>query len=159
MMARLALLLLASLAVSTHGLVQPRAHVTLRSPASRLQSRVVMNVEKSKWEGLPNFLRPDTNGGVIGLSVLGTLTPFVVYNGMIAAGVDVVRAGQIVLVAFVGLGTIAWTGSYVFRVATKDTTYAQQLKDYETAVLEKRLEELDESEIEALMDQVDDEKL
>ena len=37
--------------------------------------------------------------------------------------------------------------SYVFRVANKDMTYAQQLKDYENAVIQKRFEELSEEEV------------
>ena len=37
--------------------------------------------------------------------------------------------------------------SYVFRVANKDMTYAQQLKDYEDAVIQKRFEELSEEEV------------
>lgn len=42
----------------------------------------------------------------------------------------------------VTVGIILWTTTYVFRVANKDMTYVKQLKDYEDAVLRKRLEEL-----------------
>ena len=35
----------------------------------------------------------------------------------------------------------------VFRVANKDMTYAQQLKDYENAVIQKRFEELSDGEV------------
>jgi hypothetical protein len=34
-------------------------------------------------------------------------------------------------------------------------TYAKQLKDYENAVIAKRLEELDEDEIQALQEEVE----
>ena len=44
--------------------------------------------------------------------------------------------------------------SYVFRVATKDMTYAQQLKDYENAVIQKRFEELNTDEVGALMTEI-----
>jgi cytochrome c-type biogenesis protein CcmH/NrfG len=40
-------------------------------------------------------------------------------------------------------------------VATKDMTYAQQLRDYENAVLQKRLEELADDEIQALMEEIE----
>ena len=46
-------------------------------------------------------------------------------------------------------------GSYILRVATKDMTYAKQLKDYENAVIAKRLEELDEDEIQALVEDIE----
>ena len=45
-------------------------------------------------------------------------------------------------------------GSYVFRVANKDMTYAQQLRDYENAVIQKRFEELSEEEVDALMGEI-----
>ena len=44
--------------------------------------------------------------------------------------------------------------SYVFRVANKDMTYAQQLKDYENAVIQKRFEELSGDEVDALMGEI-----
>ena len=44
--------------------------------------------------------------------------------------------------------------SYVFRVANKDMTYAQQLRDYENAVIQKRFEELSDSEVDALMGEI-----
>ena len=65
---------------------------------------------------------------------------------------DIVLAGNVILVCYVGLATVLWTGSYVFRVANKDMTYAQQLKDYENAVIQKRFEELSETEVDALGD-------
>lgn len=117
------------------------------------------NRQQSLYEGWPTFIRPDTNGGAIGLTMIGIVLPWGLYTLLVSSGMDPIQAGQIFIVGYVGLGTIAWTLSYVLRVATKDTTYAQQLKDYETAVLEKRLEELDESEIEALMAEVEKEEL
>ena len=41
--------------------------------------------------------------------------------------------------------------SYVFRVANKDMTYAQQLRDYENAVIQKRFEELSTTEVSGLL--------
>lgn len=63
------------------------------------------------------------------------------YLGLKLAGLDSINAGiwsQLVLVGII----LAWSSTYVFRVATKKMTYTQQLKDYEEAVLQKRLEEL-----------------
>ena len=55
---------------------------------------------------------------------------------------------------YVGLATVAWTASYVFRVANKDMTYAKQLKDYEQAVIQKRFDELSGDEVDALMGEI-----
>ncbi|XP_040366346.1 uncharacterized protein LOC112178956 isoform X3 [Rosa chinensis] len=73
-------------------------------------------------------------------------------------GVDPLQAGNVVqLVLVLGL-TIGWISTYIFRVSNKEMTYAQQLRDYESAVMEKRLEGLTEAELEALLEQVDEEK-
>jgi hypothetical protein len=79
------------------------------------------------------------------------------YLALKLAGVDNINAGiwsQLILVALV----IAWTGSYIFRVATKQMTYTQQLKDYEDAVLQKRLEELTPEELAKLQAEIESEK-
>lgn len=55
------------------------------------------------------------------------------------------------------LAMVAWTLTYIFRVANKDMTYAKQLKNYEDAVLAKRLEELAEDEVQALLEEVEKE--
>ncbi|RWW34783.1 hypothetical protein GW17_00000423 [Ensete ventricosum] len=74
------------------------------------------------------------------------------------AGVDPLQAGNVVQL-FIVLGlTVGWISTYMFRVANKDMTYAQQLRDYEKKVMEKRLEGLTEAELEALLEQVEEEK-
>lgn len=51
-------------------------------------------------------------------------------------GVDPLQAGNVVqLVLVLGL-TIGWISTYIFRVSNKEMTYAQQLRDYESAVME-----------------------
>lgn len=55
------------------------------------------------------------------------------------------------------LAMVGWTLSYIFRVANKDMTYVKQLKNYEDAVLAKRLEELEAEEVEALLEEVEKE--
>ena len=58
---------------------------------------------------------------------------------------------------FVG-GLVIWLLTYLLRVATKNMTYNQQLKDYEEAVLEKRLEEMTPAELEKLQAEMEAEK-
>ena len=86
---------------------------------------------------------------------MGIVVPFVAYGYMTGPmGVDIVTAGNVILVLYVGAATVAWTASYVFRVANKDMTYAKQLKDYEQAVIQKRFDELSNDEVDALMGEI-----
>lgn len=74
-----------------------------------------------------------------------------------AIGLDGLSAGvwsQALLVIVV----LAWTATYLFRVANKDMTYNQQLKDYEDAVLQKRLEEMTPEELEKLQQEIEKEQ-
>ena len=66
-------------------------------------------------------------------------------------GLNPIVAGNVVQVVFAFLLSIGWLSTYLFRVATKNMTYTQQLKDYESAVMEKRLEELSEDEVDSLI--------
>ena len=103
----------------------------------------------------PFFLDIGTKGGIVFYTVVGIGLPFLAYNFMLdTLKYDIVLAGNVILVGYVGLGTVLWTGSYVFRVANKDMTYAQQLRDYENAVIQKRFEELSGEEVEALMGEI-----
>jgi uncharacterized membrane protein len=79
------------------------------------------------------------------------------YLGLKVAGFDNIDAGiwsQLLLVSIV----VVWTGSYVFRVATKNMTYTQQLKDYEEAVLQKRLEELTPEQLAKIQAEIEQER-
>jgi hypothetical protein len=77
------------------------------------------------------------------------------YYGLQATGMDAGMAGNWVqLVIFLGI-CVAWIGSYLYRVANKDMTYVKQLQDYEDAVMRKRLEEMPEAEVEAMMSEVE----
>lgn len=67
-------------------------------------------------------------------------------------------ASNTVLVVLVFGLTIVWTGSYVARVLSKDMTYAKQLDAYEEAVMQKRLEELPQGELDSLMADIEAEK-
>ncbi|ONI09367.1 hypothetical protein PRUPE_5G234700 [Prunus persica] len=93
---------------------------------------------------------------LIGLGVTGI--GIGLKSGLEFAGVDPLQAGNVVqLVLVLGL-TIGWISTYIFRVSNKEMTYAQQIRDYENKVMEKRLEGLTEAELEALLEQVEEEK-
>ncbi|MEL6222690.1 MAG: DUF3007 family protein [Cyanobacteria bacterium J06627_8] len=72
-------------------------------------------------------------------------------------GVDSIDAGiwtQVVLVAVI----LAWLSTYGFRALTKTMTYNQQLKDYEDAFLQKRLDEMSPEELAKLQAEIEQEK-
>ncbi|MDJ0660550.1 MAG: DUF3007 family protein [Crocosphaera sp.] len=80
----------------------------------------------------------------------------IIYFLFQAIGFDGLSAGvwsQALLVIVV----LGWTLTYLFRVANKDMTYNQQLKDYEDAVLQKRLEEMTPEELEKLQKEMEQE--
>jgi uncharacterized membrane protein len=79
------------------------------------------------------------------------------YLGLKSVGFDNIDAGiwsQLLLVSII----LAWLFSYIFRVATKKMTYTQQIKDYEEAVLQKRLEELTPEQLAKLQAEIELEK-
>ncbi|KAG2601382.1 hypothetical protein PVAP13_5KG588100 [Panicum virgatum] len=51
--------------------------------------------------------------------------------GLELVGVDPLQAGNVVQLLVVLGMTVGWISTYMFRVANKDMTYAQQLRDYE----------------------------
>ncbi|GJN17417.1 hypothetical protein PR202_gb04480 [Eleusine coracana subsp. coracana] len=79
-------------------------------------------------------------------------------SGLEFLGVDPLQAGNVVQLLVVLGMTVGWISTYMFRVANKDMTYAHQLRDYEKQVMEKRLESLSEAELQALLEQVEEEK-
>jgi hypothetical protein len=104
----------------------------------------------------PMLLDPGTKGGALFLSLILFMVPLLVYQ--IVTGVfevDGIEAGKWIGVGFTFFTTVLWVSTYIFRVATKDMTYAKQLKDYENAVIAKRLEELDDDEIQALVEDIE----
>jgi len=113
------------------------------------------DAEKSKG-GLPFWLDPGTRGGAVVLSLILFILPLLGYSIVTNFfGVDGVEAGKYIGVGFTAVATLVWVFTYIFRVATKDMTYAKQLKDYENAVIAKRLEELDDDEIQALVEEIE----
>jgi membrane protein implicated in regulation of membrane protease activity len=81
----------------------------------------------------------------------------VIYLLLGRLGLDNINAGiwsQVLLVS----ALIVWVITYLTRVLTKNMTYNQQLKDYEDAVLQKRLEEMTPEELEKLQAEIEAEK-
>jgi hypothetical protein len=75
-------------------------------------------------------------------------------------GLDGISAGIWSQAIMVG-GVVAWLGSYLFRVVTRNMTLNQQMDDYESAVLQRRLDELSPEQLatlQAKLDQDDDAK-
>ena len=97
--------------------------------------------------------RIDAIGIAIGVFAAGG----VAYLLLQVAGLDGMEAGiwsQALLVA----GLIGWLLTYLFRAVTQNMTYNQQLKDYEDAVLQKRLEEMTPEELEKLQAEIEQEQ-
>lgn len=80
-----------------------------------------------------------------------------VYLVLQVTGLDGISAGiwtQLLLV----LGLVGWGSTYLLRVVTQNMTYNQQLKDYEDAVLQKRLEEMSPEELAQLQAEIEREE-
>lgn len=91
----------------------------------------------------------------IGLGVF--IAAGLVYVSFQILGIDSIDAGiwtQTLLV----IGLVGWSVTYLFRVGTKKMTYNQQLKDYEEAVMLKRLEEMSPEELAELQQEIEREK-
>ena len=100
-------------------------------------------------------------GTVIGPALAPVFVlPLIAYNVATGPlfGLDEIEVGRDIGVGFSVLTMLLWGSTYIFRVATKDMTYARQLKDYEDAVIAKRLEELDDDEVQALVEDIERER-
>ncbi|MDJ0708439.1 MAG: DUF3007 family protein [Leptolyngbyaceae cyanobacterium MO_188.B28] len=94
---------------------------------------------------------------VIGIGLVTFLVGGGIYLILQWVGLDTLSAGvwsQVFLVA----GLIVWVLTYLFRALTKNMTYNQQLKDYEDAVLQKRLEELSPEQVAELQAEIERER-
>ena len=137
----------------------PASAATSHAQNSFHSAALFMSESNESQSSLPVFLDPGTKGGAIVLSLILFVVPIIGYN--VATGIfgmDEIEVGRNIGVGFSVLTMLVWGGTYIFRVATKDMTYAKQLKDYEDAVIAKRLEELDEDEVQALVEDIEREK-
>lgn len=83
--------------------------------------------EKSK---LPFLLDPGTKGGALFLSLVLFIVPIIFYNVILAVSdVDELDLGRWIGVGFTAVATVAWLGTYLFRVVTKDMTYVSTVLD------------------------------
>ncbi|MCL2924265.1 MAG: DUF3007 family protein [Trichodesmium sp. MAG_R04] len=96
--------------------------------------------------------RIDAIGISIGIFVGGGLIYFVLQ----VVGINSINAGIWTQAVLVG-GLVVWLMTYLFRVTNSDMTYNQQLKDYEEAVLQKRLEEMTPEELAKLQAEIEQE--
>ncbi|XP_037494933.1 uncharacterized protein LOC105645305 isoform X4 [Jatropha curcas] len=130
--------------------------VNFITPRSGSSSDSSSNENDSSDQGKTPFGYNRKDVLLIGLGV--TVLGIGLKSGLEFAGVDPLQAGNVVqLVLVLGL-TVGWISTYIFRVSNKEMTYAQQLRDYEDKVMQKRIEGLTEAELEALLEQVEEEK-
>ncbi|MDF0552236.1 DUF3007 family protein [Kamptonema sp. UHCC 0994] len=94
---------------------------------------------------------------VIGISLGIFAAGGVAYLLLQFAGLDSINAGIWSQVFLVG-GLIGWLLTYLFRALTQNMTYSKQLKDYESAVLQKRLEELTPEELAKIQAEIEQER-
>mmetsp|Transcript_24350 Transcript_24350/g.35164 ORF Transcript_24350/g.35164 Transcript_24350/m.35164 type:complete len:175 (-) Transcript_24350:241-765(-) len=103
------------------------------------------------------FKLATTNKDVLILTVVLITVPLLANEALKKLGVPDQTAGLWITAVVMVLLILAWTGSYLFRVGTKNMTYAQQLREYEDGVLEARYQELSDEELAALADELDEE--
>jgi len=96
--------------------------------------------------------RIDAIGIAIGVFTAGGI----MYLLLQVAGLDEVKAGIWSQALLVG-GLLGWVLTYLFRVGTHKMTYNQQLKEYDDAVLQKRLEEMTPEELAQLQAELEQE--
>eukprot|EP00472_Partenskyella_glossopodia_P003569 CAMPEP_0197517970 /NCGR_PEP_ID=MMETSP1318-20131121/3061_1 /TAXON_ID=552666 /ORGANISM="Partenskyella glossopodia, Strain RCC365" /LENGTH=195 /DNA_ID=CAMNT_0043067949 /DNA_START=126 /DNA_END=713 /DNA_ORIENTATION=+ len=105
---------------------------------------------------LPWYFDVGTKGGALAVPTMTTIIPITMYYALQAGGMSWERAGPVASFSYLMLGLLGWTATYLFRVGTKKMTYVQQLKDYEDAVMMKRLEEMSDDEIVEMLKEAED---
>ena len=79
---------------------------------------------KSNTNKLPFFLDIGTKGGAVFWSLVLFIVPIMGYNFVTGVlGYDEIEAGKWIGVGFTAFALLAWSSTYLFRVATKDMTY------------------------------------
>ena len=82
------------------------------------------DAEQSKKNNLPFWLDIGTKGGAVFWSLVLFIVPIIGYNIVTGVfGYDEIEAGKWIGVGFTAIAMLAWSSTYLFRVATKDMTY------------------------------------
>jgi len=137
------------------GSARQRRRLVARSSTSSPSETSTGDSQSPKQEKAPfGYTRKDVLLIGAGVTAFGVGLKY----GLELVGVDPLQAGNVVQLLVVLGMTVGWISTYMFRVANKDMTYAQQLRVYEKQVMEKRLESLSEAELQALLEQVKEEK-
>jgi hypothetical protein len=97
--------------------------------------------------------RIDVIGIGIGIFAAGGIA-YLVFRG---AGFDSTSAGIWSQFLLVG-GLVGWLLTYLFRVVTQNMTYDEQLRQYEDAVLQKRLDEMTPEQLAQLQAEIEQER-
>lgn len=97
--------------------------------------------------------RIDAIGIGLGIFLAGGL----VYLVLQWFGLDSIQSGIWSQALLVG-GLLVWLATYVYRAMSQKMTYNQQLKDYEDAVLQKRLDEMTPEELAQLQAEIEQEQ-
>ena len=79
------------------------------------RSRAVRMEEKKSF--LPFFLDVNTKGGIVFYSIVGIVAPFWAGQMIDSWGFDVVTAGNVILIGYVGAGIAGWTSTCAARRA------------------------------------------
>lgn len=93
----------------------------------------------------------------IGIGIAIFVGGGLIYGLLQLAGLDSTQAGIWSQAVLVG-GLVIWLLTYLLRALTQSMTYNQQLKDYEEAVLQKRLEALTPEELAQIQAEIEQEK-
>eukprot|EP00898_Chlorokybus_atmophyticus_P004812 jgi/Chlat1/5331/Chrsp35S05200 len=133
-----------------------RSHSRSRQATVMMAEGAPSDQSEQKPEKRPPFGTTRADVLIIGVGV--TVAGFALKAALQVAGVDQFVAGNIVMITLVFGGGILWASGYVNRVANKDMTYVKQLEAYEEAVIQKRLEEIPDAELQRIMDEIEQEK-
>ena len=82
----------------------------------------------NKTNNLPFWLDIGTKGGAVVWSLILFIVPIIGYNiATSVLGFDEIETGKWIGIGFTGFALLAWSSTYIFRVATKDMTYVSAI--------------------------------
>lgn len=94
---------------------------------------------------------------VLGIGLGVFLAGGTLFLGFRLTGLDGISAGIWSQAVMVG-GVVGWLATYLLRVVSHKMTFNQQLDDYESAVLQKRLDELTPEQLAKLQAKLESER-